>query len=307
MSFQHEALLYAGAEQFVAGTASFIREGLAAGEPTLVMVNADKIGQLHGELKDHANRVQFADIGQIGRNPARIIPAWREFAEANAAPGRRLRGIGEPVWADRSPSELVECQHHESLLNLAFAEAGDFRLICPYDAAALPGAVVDEARRSHPLVRVDGAVQRSALYRGHDQAAYAFGDPLPDPPAMRHTLPFSADSLAALRKFAGYHAALARLPEQRKDDLVLAVNEVATNSVLHGGGRGTLRVWREAEMLVLEVRDAGQIPEPLVGRRRPEPGQIWGQGLWLANQVCELVQVRSSAAGTVVRLHAASG
>ena len=82
---------------------------------------------------------------------------------------------------------------------------------------------------------------------------------------------------------------------------------MATNSVLHGGGRGTLRVWREAEMLVLEVRDAGQIPEPLVGRRRPEPGQIWGQGLWLANQICELVQVRSSAAGTVVRLHAASG
>ena len=307
MSFQHEALLYAGPEQFVAGTASFIREGVAAGEPTLVMVGADKIGWLSDELNGQADSVQFADMGQVGRNPARIIPAWREFAEANAAPGRKLRGIGEPIWAERSPSELVECQHHESLLNLAFAEAGDFRLVCPYDAAALPGAVVDEARRSHPLVQVDGAVQGSALYRGHDQAAHAFDEPLPNPPAMRYTLPFGADSLAAVRMFVAYHAALAQLPEQRKNDLVLALNEVATNSVAHGGGSGTLRVWRDLELLVLEVRDEGQIPEPLVGRKRPEPGQIGGLGLWLANQVCELVQVRSSAAGTVVRLHAATG
>jgi anti-sigma regulatory factor (Ser/Thr protein kinase) len=307
MTFQHEAMLYASTEEFVAGTASFIREGLAAGEPTLVMVTGDKIGWLRDELNGGADFVQFEDMGEIGRNPARIIPAWREFADANAAPGRRLRGIGEPIWTDRSPCELVECQQHESLLNLAFADAGGFRLICPYDAAALPSAVIDEARRSHPLLQVGGQVRSSALYRGHDEAAYGLGEPLPDPPAVRHTLPFRADSLAAVRSFTAYHAALVQLPEQRKDDLLLAVNEVATNSVLYGGGHGTLRAWNEPQHLVFEVRDDGRIDDPLVGRRRPEPAEVGGHGLWLANQVCELVQVRSSAAGTVIRLHARTG
>jgi hypothetical protein len=38
--------------------------------------------------------------------------------------------------------------------------------------------------------------------------------------------------------------------------LVLAVDEVATNSLRHGGGRGTLRIWRDADAVVCEVRDA---------------------------------------------------
>ena len=42
--------------------------------------------------------------------------------------------------------------------------------------------------------------------------------------------------------------------------------------------------------------------EPLVGRERPA-GPAGGYGLWLANQLCDLVQVRSFPAGSVVRLH----
>ena len=32
-------------------------------------------------------------------------------------------------------------------------------------------------------------------------------------------------------------------------------------------------------------------------------GQPGGYGLWLANQLCDLVQIRSLPAGTAVRLH----
>ncbi len=307
MSFQHEAMMYDGRHQFVVGTASFIREGLAAGEPTLVMVKSDKIGWLRDELQGEADAVQFADMDKIGRNPARIIPAWREFAHANAKPGRRLRGIGEPIWAGRRPTELVECQHHESLLNKAFADTAGFRLICPYDTSSLPPAVVDEARRSHPAVQVGGAVMQSDVYRGDNGAAYAFGDPLPEPKVPRHVLPFGIGTLQAVRKFAGRHAALAGMSEHRKDDVLFVVNEVATNSVRHAGGQGQLRAWRDRDELVFEIRDDGRIREPLVGRTRPALGQIDGMGLWLVNQLCELVQVRSSAAGTVVRMHIALG
>ena len=84
---------------------------------------------------------------------------------------------------------------------------------------------------------------------------------------------------------------------------MLAVNEVATNSIRHGGGRGVLRIWHAAGALVCEVADSGRIADPLAGRQRPVSGQSGGHGLWLCNQICDLVQVRTFATGSVVRLH----
>ena len=48
--FRHEALLYAGWAEFVAGTVPFIRDGLEAGEPVLVVESAEKIEMLHVAL-----------------------------------------------------------------------------------------------------------------------------------------------------------------------------------------------------------------------------------------------------------------
>ena len=95
--FRHEAFLYAGRDEFLDGTAAFIRDGLAAGEPTLVVVSAEKIALLRAELGADAEQVQFADMAEVGRNPARIIPAWRDFVGERSDPGRPLRGIGEPI------------------------------------------------------------------------------------------------------------------------------------------------------------------------------------------------------------------
>jgi anti-sigma regulatory factor (Ser/Thr protein kinase) len=90
-------------------------------------------------------------------------------------------------------------------------------------------------------------------------------------------------------------------------DLVLVVNEAATNSVRHGGGEGVLRAWLTDDMLIFEVADAGAIADPLAGRERPGSGQSGGHGLWLCNQVCDLVQLRAFASGSVVRLHTRLG
>ena len=45
--------------------------------------------------------------------------------------------------------------------------------------------------------------------------------------------------------------------------------------------------------------------DPLVGRVKPVPTQVGGRGLWLANQFCDLVQIRSGDDGTAVRLQMA--
>jgi anti-sigma regulatory factor (Ser/Thr protein kinase) len=301
--FAHEALLYAGEDEFVAATAPFIREGVEAGEPVLVVVGAGKIARLREELNGHGDGVLFADMADVGANPARIIPAWQAFVAEHLRDDRPVRGIGEPIWAGRSRDEVVECQRHESLLNLAFADAPAWRLLCPYDTSALDDAVIAEALRSHPIVVRNGKRVASDQYRGLGGPARPFDLPLPEPPFDTLELPFDGAHLAGSRQFVARRAVDAGLSASRTHDLVLAVNEILTNSIRHGGGGGTLRMWQDNGRLVCEVEDRGQINDPLVDRRRPDPNQAGGRGLWMANQLCDLVQLRSPGDGTIVRLH----
>jgi len=302
-TFRHEALLYAGEDGFLAGTVPFIRAAQEAGEPVLAMVSAEKIDLLREVLDGADAGVHFADIHAVGSNPARIIPAWREFVEEHGSPDRSVCGIGEPIWADRSPAELVECQRHEALLNLAFADGSIMRLLCPYDTEVLDPTVIAEAHCSHPVIVADGVERDSDTYHGIDVAVAPFADPLSAPPAHAAELDFAGDSLEALRQFVARRADAAGMNPARRADLVLAVNEVATNSVLHGGGHGTLLVWSEGDTLVCDLRDSGCFDHPLAGRERPSPDRVGGHGLWLANQLCDLVQMRSFPTGTVVRVH----
>ena len=301
--FRHEAFIYAGLDEFVEGTSAFVRAGLEHDEPTLVVVSAPKIELLRERLGADAGRVQFADMARVGANPARIIPAWREFVNGHFGSRRPVRGIGEPATPDRAPAELVECHVHEALLNLAFADARAFRLLCPYDAATLDPAAVEEAKRTHPFVVADGAEAASPRYCGIELASTPFSAPLPEPPPDAERLPYDAHTMDVVRGVIVRRAIASGLSVRAMQDLVLAVDEMATNSVRHGGGRGLLRVWQQQDALICEVSDGGRIRDPLVGRVRPAVGQVGGFGVWLANQLCDLVQIRSVASGTVIRLH----
>jgi len=133
--------------------------------------------------------------------------------------------------------------------------------------------------------------------------AEAFDAPFPEPPTGAVELLFDSDHLVRSRQFVADRATDAGLSPTRGYDFVLAVNEVLTNSIRHGGGVGILRIWQDADRLVCEVEDRGRLADPLAGRRQPDPNQAAGRGLWMAYQLCDLVQVRSPATGTVVRLH----
>jgi anti-sigma regulatory factor (Ser/Thr protein kinase) len=300
-TFQHEAMLYDGLEGFLAGTVPFVRAGVEGGEPVLVAVGAEKIGSLRAALPGDAD-VRYADMAEMGRNPGRIIPAWHEFLAAHGDGGRPVRGIGEPIWAERSADELVECQLHEALLNVAFADAHGFRLLCPYDVGALDERVVHEAHCSHPIVVAGEEAHESHAYRGVEDPLAPFAAPLPRPPGPAESVAFERQTLGELRALVADRGQEAGLDRVRAQDLVLAVNELATNSVRHGGGHGVLRTWRDKGSVLFEVRDSGQIDDPLVGRRLRQADQIGGWGVWIAHQVADLVQVRSGPDGTVVRV-----
>jgi anti-sigma regulatory factor (Ser/Thr protein kinase) len=300
-SFRHEALIYRDAEELLATAVPFLREGIEAGEPALVAVRGANATLLQGELGAEADRVGFADMETLGRNPARIIPFWRDFVDEHG--GGPVRGIGEPVWPGRGPAEIDECQRHESLLNVAFSALPAWTLLCPYDAGGLDDEVLAAVAHSHRAVARDGQKESSTSFAPDLEW---FGGSLPDPP-RETSYEFDRTGLFGVRQRVGWAAKSAGLPAEATVDLIVAASELAANSIVHGGGAGTLHIWREPDRLLVEIVDRGSIEEPLVGRIKPDPARAGGRGLWLANQLCDLVQIRSGATGTAVRLQMSLG
>lgn len=300
-AFRHEALLYAGQSDFVTGTVPFVRDGVRAGEPVLVVESAERLRMLREALGDDAKHVVFADMAEVGANPARIIPAWVDFVDRHPN-ASRLRGIGEPIWNGRSDDELVECQRHEALLNTAFDDGRPWWLLCPYDVTSLPADVIAEAARSHRFVsRSDGAALAADYQAGTSRFPLNVGFLQPERTLLATA--FDKDGIQGLRIKLRTVLADSGLDPMQQSDLIASVNEIASNSIIYGGGGGTVTLWLDSGKVVCEVRDAGTVEAPLADRRKPSPDPESPRGFWLANQLCDLVQVRSDQSGTAVRLH----
>jgi anti-sigma regulatory factor (Ser/Thr protein kinase) len=299
----HPALFYRTPDDFVTGTARFVRAGLDAGDAALVSIPGWRIEPLRAALGDAADRVRFADMTQVGRNPSCIIPFVQQFVDGHA--GRRISFVGEPIWPGRSPAEVRECVRHEALLNAAFADAA-ISIFCPYDAAGLDAAIVADAWRTHPVIDHDGDWRPSSAYTDPGVLYAAADRPLPDPPPDALVMLYRGAELPLVRRLVEQRARQAGLTVDRADDLTTAVNEVVTNTLAHTGAGGALRIWWDADQdaLVCEVRDSGHITDRLAGRRMPAADAERGRGLWLVNQLCDLVEIRSDERGNTIRLYA---
>jgi anti-sigma regulatory factor (Ser/Thr protein kinase) len=130
---------------------------------------------------------------------------------------------------------------------------------------------------------------------------------MPDDVASLLTDRFDHARVTDLRHVFASCAEAAGLTGQRLDDFVLAVNELITNAVRHGGGTGELRLWRSADALVCEVSDDGLGigADHLANHDRPAPDTAGGWGLWLADQLSDEMVVMTGPTGTIVRISAA--
>jgi anti-sigma regulatory factor (Ser/Thr protein kinase) len=144
-----------------------------------------------------------------------------------------------------------------------------------------------EARTRQPVSRPDG----DGLLPPQDDAP---GD------SMSYT--YTTD-LAAIRAVVHRYAIKAGLTETRAIDLVLAVSEVAANTIRHAKSPGSLKIWYDTEEIVCQIHDDGIISDPLAGRRRPSLEAMGGHGLWIVYQICDEVELRSDETGTTIRLH----
>lgn len=296
-SYRHEAFLYRGDDDFLDGIVPFVRDGIAAGQPVMVAIRGARTRPLKDALGPDQAEVLFVDMTELGHNPARIIPGWRRFLDEHSIDGQPVRGVGEPIWSGRRPTEVVEAQLHEALLNVAVHPDTPMWLRCPYDLGALSEAELAEAARSHPILVESGDLRGSRSYGGmqHVEDLFAGDLPEPEPTTDGIALPAGPTAVGAL---VNTHAAAAELDSEKAWVLSLAVREIATSAV----PGCTLRIWAEPGALICEVRDPEPVDHPMTGRVEPGDAEPDVRGLWLANQICDLVQVRSTPEGSTIRI-----
>jgi serine/threonine-protein kinase RsbW len=114
---------------------------------------------------------------------------------------------------------------------------------------------------------------------------------------------FDHSRVTALRHTVTSRAARAGMAGERLDDFVVAVNELLTNAVRHGGGVGRVALWCADGVVVCEVADDGA---GIAGRparpSRPAADEAGGWGLWLADELTDSLEIDSGPAGTTVRI-----
>ncbi|MBP2325291.1 anti-sigma regulatory factor (Ser/Thr protein kinase) [Kibdelosporangium banguiense] len=285
--FVHSALFYRGAEEYLAGTVPFVSEGLALGEAVAVIVPPARLGLIRQVLGDSAGQVHLVDMAKAGRNPGQIIPGvLRAFADGHETP---VRIIGEPVWPARSAAEYPACAQHEALINYAFA-GRRVNIRCPYDAETLSPEVLADAGHTHQGDAYDP-----------DAVIAKYNEPLPTPTDAEYRC-VEAATLADTRRFITKFGTQAGLGA-RVDDLVLCIDELAANSIRHGGGTGTVCAWIEAGSVICQVNDSGYLANPLVGRIPAPAMQIGGRGLLMVNHMADLVRIHTTPEGTAIRIY----
>jgi anti-sigma regulatory factor (Ser/Thr protein kinase) len=296
--FAHWALCYRGDGEYLAGTVSFIRAGVAAGEPVAVAVPAARIELLRAELGPTADRVHLVDLCTAGRNPGWILPGvLREFADRY--PDQPVRIVEEPIWHGRDADEYPACVRHEALVNQSFAGQA-VTILCPYDAARLGPIVLADAARTHPIVVERGARPANGQY-APDAMLAAYNTTLPAP-ANAEMCVVDAAALPRLRRVGTEFGLRQGLCEDRTGDLVLALTELATNSIEHAHCAATVLLGRTRNQVVCQVRDNGHITDPLAGRRPVAPAAVRGRGLLMVNHLADLVRVYTVPGRTITEV-----
>jgi anti-sigma regulatory factor (Ser/Thr protein kinase) len=296
---RHLALFYRGRGEYLTVLCDLIRASRARGDAVFVAIPERQAEQVRRDLGDDSAQVALVDIAELGRNPARIIPEVIRFARSHRS--QHVCCIGEPIWPGRTTAEIQEATRHEALVNLAFRDSA-VTVFCPYNSARLPSWVMADAASTHPSVVEGQQEMASTRYLRPPDLPPRCNQALPRPPAHAEALSYR-DDLRSVRSFVASRARHAGLTSSRIPDLVLAISELAANTLCHTDSGGTVQVWQAEEEIICEVADTGQITDPLARHRAISDEELGGKGLWLVNQVCDLVQARTGQAGTTTRLH----
>jgi anti-sigma regulatory factor (Ser/Thr protein kinase) len=298
--FRHELFLYGSADDLLDFVVPLTQDGVAAGEPTLLLLRTDAARAVLDEVGPSPYLTVEPALAEPGR------PAQHVAAAGSMIPRFARVVHQEPVIA---PSQWPEWRRLEAVLNLALRH-NDTWAVCAYDRRDLTAGMVGDLHATHPVVAQDGEHRPNDRYRHPVNFLVRHSEDPPDPieqvpPAVELVDPSPATARAAVKWFS--HE---QLPSHEIDKLVFATHEAFTNALVHGQPPAVLRLWAQPGRVTVTVTDAGPGPtDPLAGApssddltRFADPAPtVPALGLWLIHQLVD-VSRRSGPGGYTVRL-----
>jgi anti-sigma regulatory factor (Ser/Thr protein kinase) len=304
-AFVHPALIYGSDDEFMQVALPFVEQGIAAGEPTLVAVQGGNVENLRAALAGEPAGVTLlsADEWYEYESSARTRDKFGRWVRERAGTGR-VRLVGEPPWEVGNEAQIRDWARHESVINVAFAGL-PVSFICPYDARVLTPEILEHAHCTHPEIVGSDGFAASDAYEDPLEFCRRLDSRVERPEGDPETvLDFNLADLRLVRRLVTSMAVASGLPGSRAEELALAVNEIASNAVVHGSPPATLRIWQGDGEFICEVSDAGEgIKDVLAGQLAPPPDGIGGRGIWLARMLSDAVEIRNGT-GCTVSIHA---
>lgn len=304
----HDAVLYDSDEELLAVAVPFIRDGVAHDELVLVDLGASHMPMYRELFSSEPNVVVTEGTYNKPIETLRYIESNIRRARADGLRG--ARSVGTVDFASH-PERWREWVHYESVVNDVFATQ-PLHGLCAYDKRTLPRQVVESARLTHPYV-VEGT--RRAPSGGYAEPLAFARHPEnrigPDLLEARQPDIELTDVVDVADMRVDLHlASMSSIgPHARFNDFLSAVNELATNGLVHGRPPITVKVWAAPDRWVGTVTDQGfGIADPLQGFRRPVlDGSAQQLGLWAVRQLCDVVDFQHTPAGFSVRVVARDG
>lgn len=305
----HQALRFDDTEHLVGVVATVAQRALQQDSPVLAVFPDDLIDRIRQRVGDTSEAIDVLPYDSCYDVAPQTLARFVDTVLGFVADGRRPTLMGGAMLVHREPTDVLAWMHMEAVLNDALAES-DAHLLCCFPSTGLDPWVATAAMSTHRSMLVDGATVASATYV--EPPAFLAAHPEPPPPALGEpdtASTFDRATLRSCRLRVTEHAARAGVLPTRVEELVMAVNEAMTNTVEHGPGTGTLRMWADRHGVTCEVHDTGQLAEPYLGLLPPTPSSPRGRGLWLIRQLPDRTQLWSDDAGTTIRMtvHADTG
>lgn len=298
----HDAFVYSSEEEFLAGALPFLEEGIDLREPIIAAPTPANGDLLRARLGRPAKAVDWAESQKAHRTVERLA-ILLEFIDRQ--PNRdvaRIRVFGEPCWPPGGGPGVAEWKRYESFLNVAL---GDYPIwmVCPYDASRLSQDIVEDAHLTHPAMGYGAGRTPSPGYLEPAEFARRI-DAVPIPRAPEDASERYFGHAGAVRRFVSVEACAAGLPDDRRNDAELAAGEVAANVFLHAADVARVRTWTTDASFVFDIDDTGDgIRDPFAGYAIAGPLEPGGRGLTIARRLADVVEIRPTPTGTLVRLH----
>ena len=298
----HEASIYSSDTELCGTALPFLDDGLAAGEPTYVILGPRGEGLIRRELGEPAG-LHYMSAADAYVNPALTVKSYRDVLESDVRAGaEQIRfitevphpGVGKAWdWWGR----------YESAANAIFADLPVWA-VCTYDRRSTPPAVLDEVVRSHPFLAKPGRVHEPnrayeppATFLARRSAGYI--DPLESgEPVVTLVNPTLSEARRVAVAVAG-----PRLGAEVADNLALAVSEIVTNAVRYGRSPVSMCVWAGPDRVVATVTDGGDgFRDATLGLMPVDFDSNGGRGLWIAGQLCDHLSISNDPNGFTIRL-----